>query len=120
MKKNVLIIDDNLVNRQLLSTYAKRVDIINDVYVADDGDVGLQVLSEHDDIDLILLDLYMPKMTGFEVLETLKNQNSEIPVIVLSTDTEQSKIVLELGATFFLSKPIKVNSLIEAVEKIFK
>jgi len=72
--------------------------------------------------DLILLDLLMPKISGFDFLEMLRvdDKTVNIPVIVISAviDDESINRILSLGATGFIQKPVNIQNLIESVERI--
>ena len=104
-KKTVLIVEDEFVNREILSN------ILEDHYnilTAEDGQEGLDVLDANKNIlSLVLLDLQLPKVTGFEILKHIqKDENlKEIPVIILTSDKAQEAECLELGACDFISKP---------------
>jgi len=114
----VIVIDDNMVNRTLAKTYLRRANIYSEILEAEDGDIGLQMIIEDEDIEIVLLDIYMPRMNGFEVLSSLKEKGISRKVIVLSTDDEQKEKVIEMGANEFLSKPIKEVELLEVLNKI--
>lgn len=94
-----------------------------EVLVARDGLSALE-LAQEEDPDLILLDILMPKMNGFLVLEALKNEpgTAEIPVVFISAKSEQKdlKRAEELGASDFLIKPIKQEALLAIIEKNLK
>jgi len=72
--------------------------------------------------DLILLDLLMPKISGFDFLEMLRidDKTINIPVIVVSAviDDESINRILSLGATGFIQKPVNIQNLIESVERV--
>ena len=74
--------------------------------------------------DLILLDLLMPKISGFDFLEQLrkKEKTKNIPVIVVSalTDDENIEKILQLGAIDFVKKPIDLQYLVEKVESVLQ
>ncbi len=91
-----------------------------EVMVARDGLIALK-LAQEEDPDLILLDIVMPKMNGFLVLEALKDdpETAEIPVIFISAksedkDLERAKL---LGANDYLVKPINQEELLTTIEK---
>ncbi len=94
-----------------------------DVLVARDGLSALE-LAQDKDPDLILLDILMPKMNGFLVLEALKDDpaTADIPVIFISAKSEEKdlKRAETLGANDFLVKPIKQEDLLAVVEKNLK
>jgi adenylate cyclase len=103
---HILIVDDNAANRDLLSRRLVRAG--HEVAEADGGASALAVL-EHETFDLVLLDLIMPDITGFEVLNRLKSAptTKDIPVIMISALDDLDSIVrcIEAGAVDYLSKP---------------
>lgn len=68
--------------------------------------------------DLLLLDLWMPVLSGDQVLKTLKSnpETSNLPVIVISASTEGQKIAHEAGASDFLAKPFDIEQLVNRVQ----
>ena len=121
-KRYVLVVDDNLVNRCLLSK------ILSDTYVvleAENGRVALDILEKYgDSISVILLDLVMPVMNGYEFLE--KQQSipvlKSIPVIITTQkDTDSDEIeALSKGASDFLTKPYNATIIKHRVANIIK
>ena len=108
----ILVVDDNPVNRDMLGRRLQQ-----DGYVADfaeNGIVALEKLAEKN-FDLLLLDIMMPQMNGFEVLENMQAhpQLRNIPVIVISAidDIESTVKCLELGAEDYLPKPFNATIL---------
>jgi len=102
----LLVVDDNEMNRDMLSRrLAKRG---HQVMVAEDGFRALEMIDEHD-FDVILLDIMMPGLDGYEVLEKIREQHGpgELPVIMATAKDESQDIVraLELGANDFVTKP---------------
>jgi signal transduction histidine kinase len=102
----ILIVDDNEINRDLLSRRLERQGYT--VAVADSGHRALEMLAA-EKFDLVLLDILMPEMNGYQVLERLKADERlrHIPVIMLSSLDELDSIVrcIEMGAEDYLSKP---------------
>lgn len=106
-KHSVLVIEDNEINRDLLD------EILSEEYnlfFAENGKVGLDLLKEHRSvIDIVLLDLEMPVMNGYEVLEEVSKdpQLQSIPIVVISAneDADEEVRCLKLHATEFLHKP---------------
>ncbi|MBK9125078.1 MAG: response regulator [Chloroflexi bacterium] len=102
----VLVVDDNRTNRLMLSANLSKQG--HDVATAEDGRVALEMLSTGE-FDLVLLDIMMPGMNGYQVLESMKADADlrNIPVIVISALDELDAAVrcIEMGAEDFLTKP---------------
>ncbi len=113
----VLIVDDDPVILKMLSTTLS----VNDyeVYTARDGREGLEAASRESP-EIILLDLMMPVMDGFAMLEELR-KTSDIPVIVISAygSPERVERARKLGIECFLNKPFNNRDVIELLEVIF-
>jgi len=113
----VLIVDDDYINRKLLIEILKKnlyqVKAIESV----DGEDGLQQLHENPDIQLILLDIEMPKINGIDFLSyyTKYNTRPEIPIIAISSNDTRKRESLEKGADAFLTKPITESLLMKAI-----
>jgi serine phosphatase RsbU (regulator of sigma subunit) len=102
----ILVVDDNELNRDLLSRRLRRDG--HTVEVAEHGRAALDRLAEQP-FDLVLLDIMMPELTGYEVLEIMKGDAAlaHIPVVMITAATEEESIVrcLSLGADDHLPKP---------------
>jgi len=102
----VLVVDDNLINRTLLTTNLEEQGY--QVEQAVNGVQALQKLAQQA-FDVVLLDLLMPEMDGYQVLEKMKSDDAlrHIPVIVISSLEEMDSVVrcIEMGATDYLTKP---------------
>jgi adenylate cyclase len=102
----ILVVDDNASNRDLLSRRLQRQG--HTVLQAEDGTIAL-ALVEKEALDLVLLDLMMPGISGYDVLTLLKRnpRSQEIPVIMISALNELDSIVrcIEAGADDYLAKP---------------
>jgi DNA-binding response OmpR family regulator len=87
-----------------------------EVHLADDGEKALRMVRELAP-DLMILDVMLPKMNGFEVLQTLRKEGSTLPVIVLSARSgEMDKVSgLELGAEDYVAKPFSLAELLARV-----
>ena len=109
----VLIVDDETVNRKLTISYLLELGYSKDLLLeASDGDEALELLDKYqDEIDYILLDIYMPHRSGFEVIEVIKNEKKlSIPIIVISTD---DKLRSELqNIECFMVRPINFNDFV--------
>ncbi len=102
----ILVVDDNEMNRDMLSRRLTRQG--HEVVVAEDGQRALTLIGERA-YDLILLDIMMPKMNGYEVLERMKADSNlqNIPVIMISAVDDLDSVVkcIEMGAEDYLFKP---------------
>jgi DNA-binding response OmpR family regulator len=105
--ENLLIVDDDEVNRDLMSRRFHRAGYY--VYTAADAEEALNCMQKSR-IDLILLDLMMPRRSGMELLKLLRGKYTplQLPVIMVSALNESSQIVLALtfGANDYITKPI--------------
>ncbi|MCM1989947.1 ATP-binding protein [Oceanirhabdus seepicola] len=123
----ILVVDDDLINRQVIinNFSSSKYSIIS----ASDGEEALKKLSKHKDIDLIVLDVMMPKMSGYEVCREIRKKYSliELPVVLLtaSEKTEVIEVGFKVGANDYLFKPVdkaeltaRVNTLLELKKSV--
>ena len=112
--KTVLVVDDQEINRDVLEA------ILEDQYeilFAENGREALDIMEAHmDELSVILLDLMMPVMNGFEVLQKVREDEElrKIPVIVLTADREAELRALQAGAADFITKPFDETEVILA------
>ena len=110
----ILVVDDQEINRDILGTI---LEDNYDVIYAENGEEALDKIVENNyNISLIMLDLMMPIMNGFEVLEYKKQDEhmKNIPVIVLTSEKDAELKALELGAYDFITKPFDMHEVILA------
>ncbi|MEC9236472.1 MAG: response regulator, partial [Pseudomonadota bacterium] len=121
MSARILVVDDILPNVKLLE--AKLVSEYYDVITATNGEDALRRVKE-DGPDLVLLDVMMPGMDGFEVCKRIKEdpQTSHVPVVMVTalTDVQDRVKGLESGADDFLSKPINDTALMARVRSLVR
>jgi CheY-like chemotaxis protein len=117
----VLVVDDNQQNLELLQAYLEDVDCR--AIPARDGLEALEIIAQNPP-DLILLDVMMPKMIGFEVCRRIKKdrKTSEIPVIMVTALNEFGDIErgIDSGTDDFLSKPVNKLELLTRVKTMLK
>ena len=117
----VLVVDDNQQNLELLQAYLEDVDC--QTVPAHDGLEALEIIAK-DPPDLILLDVMMPKMSGFEVCKRIKNdpKTSDIPVIMVTALNEFGDIerAIDSGTDDFLSKPVNKLELLTRIKTMLK
>ena len=115
MSKRILIVEDEKNIVDILSFNLTREGY--ETLEAYDGQAGLQLALEQNP-DLILLDLMLPKMNGFDVCRNLRKENRSTPVIMLTAREEETDKVLglELGADDYITKPFSMRELLARVK----
>jgi len=120
-KSRILIADDNPTNVELLEAYLGDVDC--EVAVAVDGRDTLEKVARFSP-DLILLDIMMPKLSGFEVCKTLKDDpaTKNIMILMVTALNELGDIerAVTAGCDDFLSKPVNKTELLKRVDNMLK
>ncbi len=119
--ERILVVDDELAISELVSEALKRQGFR--VETASDGDSALEK-AETTLPDLILLDLMLPKLDGWEVCRRLKNQPStkRIPIMMLTARRDEREVIagLEIGADDYLKKPFSLGELIARVKALLR
>lgn len=118
-KKTVLLVDDSATNNLLLQVVLEQNGFA--VEVAFSGKEALKALNKKK-IDAVLLDLMMPQMSGFEVLEAIRGNEAtaNLPVLIVSADSEQADEdkAIAMGANHYFEKPLQLNEIVEKVKSI--
>lgn len=114
----LLIVDDEKLIRDVITEYAKNEKF--ETLEAEDGKEALEII-KNNEIDLVVLDIMMPKMDGLTFLKEMKKINN-IPVIILSARTEEyDKLAgFDLGTDDYLTKPFSPKELIARIKAILK
>ena len=117
---SILIIDDDQFTRELIKTILKQVPSIT-VYQANNG---REALAQMDGLklDMIFLDLYMPKLNGQEFIEIVRknSQFQTIPIVLITTDRLGQNTLTEIGANYYLTKPFDFQNFLETVYSFFE
>jgi len=119
MKENkgkILIIDDSATNVFLLQTLLEEQGYI--VFFAYNGQEAIKYIDEQK-FDLLLLDIMMPGIDGYDILEKLSSEQSKTPVIMVTAkdDRDSEKKARDMGATDYVTKPVNFEKLIKLVQK---
>lgn len=115
----ILVVDDESRMRKLVRDFLVKQDF--DVIEAQDGEEALDQFYNNQDIVLIILDVMMPKMNGWEVCKEIR-ETSKVPVIMLTAKGEENDELMgfNLGADEYISKPFSPKILVARVEAILK
>ncbi len=127
-KINILLIEDNEGDVRLIREAFKGSRIDNKFFVVYNGENAMDYLYSREEFagspkpDLILLDLNLPKKTGFEILEDIKSnpELKKIPVVVLTTSSSKEHIQKSYGlyANCFVTKPADFNEFVDVIKTI--
>lgn len=119
MGKKILVVDDDAMNLRMAEMILKKKDY--EVRKADSGQAALAILQE-EMVDLILLDVEMPGMSGIETLDAIRERQelSQVPILFLSASEDMEEAVEngEYAVQGFVKKPILPQKLYERVEEV--
>jgi len=116
----ILIVDDQRSNVRLLEQTLRRAGYAEVMSTTEPREVT--ALHQQHQYDLILLDLQMPEMNGFQVMEQLQETRAEhrVSILVLSADATQTAAVLKQGGDSFMGKPFRLPDVVERVQLLLK
>ncbi|BDU51156.1 PAS domain S-box protein [Haliovirga abyssi] len=119
-EKIVLIVEDNVINAHLLEYLMKKINF--KTITATNGKIAIEILEKMEKIDLILMDIQMPVMNGYEATKIIKNDSklNKIPIIAVTAYAREEEIekILEAGMELCITKPVGKEHLYKAIEKI--
>jgi len=113
----ILLVEDNELNRDSLSRLLKRQGM--DVTFAEDGEAGVRAALA-DQPDLVLMDIGLPLMDGFDATRALRSQGARMPIIALTAHALQSdqEKALAAGCNDFETKPVEFPRLLAKIKKL--
>jgi CheY-like chemotaxis protein len=118
-KLKILIAEDDFVSTQLLHIIVKNK--CEEVFLAGDGKEAVELFTKNPDIDLILMDIFMPIQSGIEAAMEIRKLNKDVVIIAQTAfafDGDNEKTI-EAGFNDYITKPIKKDELMEMIEKLF-
>lgn len=121
MEESILVVDDEERMRKLIKDFLTNKGY--HILEAEDGEKALEIYQENKSkIMLILLDVMMPKLDGWSVLRQIRQENKELPIIMLTARGEEQDELFgfELGVDEYISKPFSPKILVARVEAILK
>lgn len=117
----ILIVDDESRMRKLIKDFLKQKNY--NILEAEDGEMALKVYEENKEkVNLILLDVMMPKLDGWSVLRQIRQENKSLPIVMLTARAEEQDELFgfELGVDEYITKPFSPKILVARVEAILK
>jgi HAMP domain-containing protein/signal transduction histidine kinase/CheY-like chemotaxis protein len=112
--KNILVVDDDVRNLFALTTVFERLNI--NAITAESGKEAIQILSENPKIDMVLMDIMMPEMDGYETTQKIRREhkNSTLPIIAVTAKAMKGdrQKCIEAGASDYITKPLKIDQLL--------
>lgn len=116
-EKTIMIVEDVRTNHMLIDRILRRTSA--NLLWAMDGEKAVQMAKENENIDLILMDIRLPKMNGYDATKEIRKFRQAVPIIAQTAYVlpEEKGKVLSVGCNDLLTKPIKKNQLLAAVCK---
>lgn len=118
---SILVVDDESRMRKLIKDFLMKKNY--NILEAEDGEVALKVYEENKEkINLILLDVMMPKLDGWSVLRQIRQEDKNLPIVMLTARSEEQDELFgfELGVDEYITKPFSPKILVARVEAILK
>ncbi len=114
----ILIADDDNISVILLTNYLKNIEA--DFIIARDGEEALTLFEQNNDVDLILMDIKMPKLNGLEVTKQIKSKNPHTKIIAETAFAmvDDEKKAVEVGCDAYITKPINGERLVAMVKSM--
>ncbi|MGE5234323.1 MAG: response regulator [Acidobacteriota bacterium] len=116
--RKVLVVDDSALMHRIYDVMLRDQSVVH----AHDGREALERMAQHTDVDLMLLDINMPEMNGFEVLDRLREggQLANLQVVVVTTEggEEEARRGLRAGAAAYLTKPFRNEQIRDAIAQL--
>ena len=118
--KTILVVEDDHINYQLLEVVLKRTGV--NLLHAITGTEAVKICREQPKIDLVLMDVQLPEMNGFEAIKLIKQTQPDIPIIVQTANSlnEEKSRADEAGCQGFMTKPISLNKFMSEVDKFMQ
>jgi signal transduction histidine kinase/HAMP domain-containing protein/CheY-like chemotaxis protein len=119
--KNILVVDDDVRNLFALTTVFERFNI--NVITAESGKEAISILNENPKIEMVLMDIMMPEMDGYETTQKIRREhkNSTLPIIAVTAKAMKGdrQKCIEAGASDYITKPVKIDQLLSLMRLWF-
>jgi signal transduction histidine kinase/CheY-like chemotaxis protein/HAMP domain-containing protein len=120
--KNILVVDDDVRNLFTLTTVLERYKI--NVVTAESGSEAISILSQNSKIEMVLMDIMMPEMDGYEATQKIRQEhkNSTLPIIAVTAKAMKGdrEKCIEAGASDYIIKPVKIDQLLSLIRLWFQ
>lgn len=115
--QKILLVEDNFMSYKLMEAYFSRVNL--EILHASDGLTALSLFKANPDIQLVLMDIQLPGMSGLDVTKNIRKFNQDIPVIATTGNVfeDDRTACMEAGCTYYITKPINFTELFEILDK---
>ncbi len=119
MKINILIVEDHELTRFGLKTTFEGVDYVDTIYEAASAEAAIEIFNNNK-IDVVIMDLGLPKMNGIEATKQIRSSNKDVKVIILTSHNDEKEVLnsLRAGANAYCSKEINPKRLIHVVQSV--
>ena len=114
----VLVVEDNLISFKLIKTMLEKVNLA--FIHASDGQTAVEICRDRPDIDLVLMDIQLPLMSGMDATRAILERRPGLPVIATTANAfhEDYEACMEAGCTAYITKPIAFESLFSRIQSI--
>ena len=115
--QKILVVEDNFMSFKLLEAHFSRSNL--EIIHAADGLTALELFKSDPDIELVLMDIQLPGMNGLEVTRSIREFNTEVPIIAATANVfdDDRTACIEAGCTDYISKPIHFPLLFKLMEQ---
>lgn len=119
MKQNILIVEDHELTRFGLKTTFEGVDYIGEIFEADSAEAAIDIFNKNN-IDIIIMDLGLPKMNGIDATKQIRSSNKDVKIIMLTSHNDEKEVLnsLKAGANAYCSKEINPQRLVQVVQSV--
>jgi two-component system, chemotaxis family, chemotaxis protein CheY len=116
--RKVLVVEDSKVVHMMYDVMLQQMSVVHAV----DGVEALEKLKSHKDVDVILLDISMPRMNGLELLSHLKSnpETVRIPVVIVTTHgkDDETRLGMNAGAAAYVTKPFRGEAILDIIDRL--
>jgi two-component system response regulator len=118
----ILLVEDNPADAQMLQASLVKTGLLLDIIRMEDGEKAIEYLAAKPYCDIVLLDLNLPRVDGYEVLEYIRSRKElkSLPVIVMSgsTDIDEIDRCYQAGANSYICKPIRLDEILSTADAL--